>query len=111
MKPNDLLEIQYTRDDVNYETWYSDWMKQLANRYTVDELNKMHGIAKSEAEHGSQVHLRAIQKSTSMQSNSQHRAQARNVVSAAGDTAIAVMGAIEIHYLFPEHANRRSKED
>lgn len=98
------MEIQYTRDDVDFETWYSAWMKQLAKHYTVAELEaKLYG-AKKEASKAAVVHLRAIQRTHSMTSNSQARAHAHNVTAAAGDYAIALRGAIEIHKLFPEHA-------
>lgn len=100
-------EIKYTRDDVDFETWYSSWMKQLAKSYTVTELEaKLYG-AKSEANRASKSHLRAIQRTHSMSSNSQTRAHARNVTAAAGDYAIALRGAIEIHKLFPEHARQK----
>ena len=100
------MDIQYTRNDVDFETWYSSWMKQLAKSYTVKELEiKLYG-AKSEAEKSSRNHLRAIQRTHSMSSNSQARAHARNITAAAGDYAIALRGAIEIHQLFPEQAKR-----
>jgi len=41
-----------------------------------------------------------------MQSQSQRRAQTGNLTRAAGDKAIAIRGALEIHDLFPEHARR-----
>lgn len=93
---------KYTRNDVDYDTWYSEWMKQLAKTNTLEELDaKLHG-AKHEAKKAAAVHLRAIQKTHSMSSNSQARAQARNATAAAGDYGIALRGAIEIHILFPD---------
>lgn len=97
-------ERKYGREDVDYETWYSDWMKQLARRHTRVELERLLGIKSAEASKAAQSHLRAIQATTSMQSNSQRRAQTGNVVRAAGDYMIALNGALEIHDLFPEHA-------
>ena len=98
--------IQYTRNDVDYETFYSSWMKTLAKSNTMPELeSKLYG-AKYEANKSSQTHLRAIDRTHSMSSNSQARAHARNITAAAGDYAIALCGAIEIHNLFPEHAKR-----
>ncbi len=103
------MDIQYTRDDVDFETWYSSWMKQLAKLFTVEELeSKLYG-AKKEANKSSRSHLRAIERTHSMGSNSQARAHARNVTAAAGDYAIALRGAIEIHKLFPEYAKRPTK--
>jgi hypothetical protein len=95
---------QYGRDDVDYATWYSDWMRQLARSYTRGELERMLYGASSEAAHSARSHLRAVQRSTSIGSNSQARAQARNATAAAGDYGIALRGALEIHDLFPEHA-------
>lgn len=101
-----MNDIQYTRDDVDFETWYSSWMKQLAKFYTVAELEeKLYG-AKREANRAATSHLRAIQRTHSMTSNSQARAHAHNVTAAAGDYAIALRGAIEIHQLFPEMAKQ-----
>ena len=100
---------QYGRNDVEYKDWYSDWMKRLARRYSYEELSEQYEIACGEAyKHGMQ-HLKAIQKSTSMTGNSQHRAQARNCVAASGEYKIALSGAIEIHELFPEHAKNEIK--
>lgn len=59
-----------------------------------------------EARGASESHLKAIQATGSMQGNSSRRAHARNVAAAAGETIIAIKGAIEIHELFPEHAKQ-----
>ena len=94
----------YTREEIDYNTWYSAWMKQLAQNYTLAELErKLHGNRKRVGKETAS-HLRAIKSSVSMQSNSQRRAQSGNVVTARGDEMIALNGAIEIHKLFPEHA-------
>lgn len=98
---------KYTRNDVEYSTWYSTWMKQLAQNYTEQELECMLYGASKDAKHSALQHLNAIAKSHSMSSNSQRRAQTRNVTAAAGDKAIAIRGAIEIHELFPEFARQK----
>ena len=103
------LDIKYTRGDVNYDTWYTEYMKQLAKNYTAEELEKMYYKAKGDAKRGSLTHLRAIEKTHSMTSNSQARAQAGNVVKAASEQATAIIGAIEIHYLFPEMGKQEAK--
>lgn len=95
---------QYGRGDVEYATWYSSWMKALALLHTADELRQLERGASADALRGARSHLRAIQKTGSMTGNSQARAHARNVTSAAGDFGIAIRGAIEIHELFPEFA-------
>ena len=96
-------ERKYGRDDVDYETWYSAWSKQLAKNYTRRELEKRVGIAAKAASKAAGTHLRAIQATHSMTSQSQRRAQSGNVVRAAGEERIAVSGALEIYDLFPEH--------
>lgn len=104
--PSAETERQYGRNDVDYDTWYSDWMKRLAKDYSREQLErKLHGT-KREAKRAAESHLKAIEASGSMQSNSQRRAQARNVTAAKGDEAIALRGALEIHELFPEHAHQ-----
>jgi len=38
-----VMTRQYTRDDIDFETWYSPWMKLLARSYTAEELQaKLH---------------------------------------------------------------------
>lgn len=95
---------QYGRDDVDYATFYSAWMRRLAMLHTKSELERMAGVASTEAQRAALTHLRAIQRTGSMTGNSAARAHGRNVVSGAGETAAAARGAIEIHELFPEHA-------
>ncbi|QSL63961.1 hypothetical protein G0D86_29685 (plasmid) [Burkholderia multivorans] len=97
---------QYGRDDVQFDSWYSEWMKQLAATYTLDELHRMLEATESEALRACKRHHESIRKSTSMQSCSARRAHARNLVEAAGERRIAIAGAIEIHELFPEHAKQ-----
>lgn len=94
---------QYERHDVDYETWYSPWMKRLAKTHTRAELEFMLLGASAEATKAGYSHLRAIEASASMDGCASRRAALRNVVSAAGDKAIALRGAIEIYDLFPEH--------
>lgn len=97
---------KYGRDDVEYETWYSAWMKRLAKTHTKKELESIYESKKLDANKAAYSHLRAIQKSHSMNGNSMSRAHSRNCVSAAGDYKIALDGAIEIHELFPEEAKQ-----
>jgi hypothetical protein len=89
--------------ELNYETWYPDWSKQLALQYTkaelIDEFEKVGGALRA----STASHLRAIEKSTSMQGNSQHRAQARNVVASQGEYKINLGCALDIYKNFPEH--------
>lgn len=104
-----MLPINYERQDVDYATFYSDWMKRLALGHTKAELLEMLGIKSAEASRAAAGHLRAIQRTTSMQGASAARAHGRNVTAAAGDAAIAVRGALAIHQLFPEFAKQATQ--
>ena len=84
-------------------------MKGLAKRMTRAEILRELGVASCESAKAAKAHHNAIARSSSMSSNSQRRAQARNVVAAAGEYKIALSGALEIHDLFPEHG-KTSKE-
>jgi len=87
----------------DYHTWYSDWMKQLALHYTKAELErKLNGNAR-QLHSATATHHNAIARTTGMASQSQRRAQARNVVAAKGEEAIAIRGALRIYEEFPEH--------
>lgn len=96
---------QYGREDVEYDSWYSDWMKVLARTKTRKQLESMLGTSARDAAAGAASHLRAIEATGSMTGCSQRRAQMGNATSAAGEKMIAVSGALEIHDLFPEHAH------
>lgn len=90
----------------DFNTWYSPWMKTLAQNYTKSELESRLAKVRSEAIPAAQSHLRAIQATASMSGNSSRRAHARNIISSIGDETIAVRGALEIHELFPERAKK-----
>jgi hypothetical protein len=79
-------------------------MKQLAKKYLKNELETLYYGASNKVAKYAKQHLNAISKSSSMESNSQARAQTRNNVAASGEYKIALNGAIEIHDLFPEFA-------
>lgn len=93
----------YGRDDVEYSTWYSRWMKDLARTKTRKELESLLGVSAMHAKAGAAAHLRAIDATSSMGGQSQRRAHSRNVMAAAGEYRIAISGALEIYDLFPEH--------
>lgn len=92
-----------TRETIDYDTWYSPWMKLLAKSSTLAELQARLGRNRGRVHKESMAHLRAVQATTSMSSQSQRRAQTGNVVRATGDEAIAIRGALEIYQIFPEH--------
>ncbi len=95
---------QYERADIDYDTWYSPWMKMLARSNTRRELEAMGGKSRTEADKASTSHLAAIAATSSMGGQSARRARTRNMTAGAGDQLIAINGALEIHDLFPEHA-------
>lgn len=98
-----MTDRKYGRDDVDYATWYSDWMKRLAKAHTRAELEKQLGVNRKEGNKAATSHLRAIERTTSMTSNSQRRAHSRNTVTLSYETRVALEGALEIYELFPEH--------
>jgi hypothetical protein len=88
---------------MNYEELkkegYYDWAIFLARNYTLEELQtKLNKLIKK-TEHIATSHLNAIEKSTSMQSNSQHRAQTGNSLRANYEEKTALKHAIEIKQL------------
>jgi len=83
---------------------YSDWSRQLARNNTQEELQKQLAKLKGEQVKNKASHLRAIDKTTSMQSNSQHRAQSGNVVRGNYERRSAIENALEVHKYYPEKA-------
>lgn len=100
---------QYGRDDVDYQTWYSDWMKRLASTMTRSQIEEAIGVKSKEASAAARQHLSAVEATHSMGGQGQRRAQTRNVMAAAGEHKIALSGALEIHDLFPEYAMKDSQ--
>lgn len=98
------IERKYGRDDVDYATFYTGWMKRLAQWHTLDELRVMAGHTESAASNAAKSHMSAVQKTGSMQGNSSARARTRMSLEGASERAFALSGAIEIHELFPEFA-------
>lgn len=78
-------------------------MKLLARNHTRAEIAALLGVKTAEASNSARSHLRAIERTGSMGGNSQARAHSRNVTAAAGDYKIALVGALEIYDLFPQH--------
>jgi hypothetical protein len=85
---------------------YSHWEKYLAASKTVEELQREVNICEQLHEKYAKSHLAAIEKSTSMQSNSQRRAQSRNNVTANNEKKYACLQAIEIHKHYPQFAKK-----
>jgi len=81
---------------------YSDWSRQLARNNTQEELQKQLAKLQGEQVKNTASHLRAVDKTTSMQSNSQHRAQSGNVVRGNYERRNAIENALEIHKYYPE---------
>lgn len=85
---------------------YSPGARSFAKTYTQQELEKMLAKLEGEQAKNTRAHLDAIEKSTSMAGNSQHRAQAGNVVSANWEQRRLLRDAIEIHQIYPEKTRR-----
>lgn len=87
----------------DYETWFSDWMKQLALTYTRSELERQLTGNRHLAERATSAHHRAISATSGMASHSQRRAHARNAAAATGNRGIALRGALRIYDEHPIH--------
>jgi hypothetical protein len=93
-------DYQYGRDDIDYETWYSDHAKRLAASYTAAELRAKLGEARDTGERYSRQWLNA----RNQQTNRVHETSLH--AAAAGQDAMAIRSALEIHVLFPEHGKQ-----
>lgn len=81
---------------------YSPWSRQLAKGYSKDQLESMLYGSKKDLTKATQSHLNAINKSSSMQGNSQARAQSGNSVSGAYEKKNAIENALELYEYYPE---------
>jgi hypothetical protein len=88
-----------------YET-YSSWSRQLARTYTVAELQKEVNKYEGLSEKYAKQHLSSIQASTSMNSQSQRKAHARNNVTFNYEKKQAYKNAIELHMYYPEKCKK-----
>ena len=79
---------------------YSQWSRTMAVNYTEKELDKMLRGVDAKLEKAKNSHLSSINRTSSMQSNSQQRSQARNLVSYLGEQKQALKDAIEIKQKF-----------
>ena len=85
---------------------YSAWARQLAATYSRADLEKMLRETERELERATASHLRAVSASTSMSSQSQRRAQARNRVTGVAERKRALKDALEILQHYPDKAKR-----
>lgn len=90
---------------------YSQIARLLARTKTKEEIIKEIKQINKELEKATKSHLRAIKQSTSMQSNSQRRAQAGNLVAGLGERKMALENALEIHKYYPEKCKRNAQEE
>lgn len=75
---------------------YSDWAHMLAKNQTEAQLKKeISRLEKKQIAHG-RAHLRAIEKTTSMQGNSQSRAQSKNLLVGNYERITAHRHALEL---------------
>ncbi len=89
-------EPQWKYDD------YSPFVQKLAKTYTLKELEKQRDKFDGQRDRLAQSHLSSIEKTTSMQSNAQRRAQARNSMTANYQDYQDRVRAIEIYKYYPE---------
>ena len=90
---------------------YSQFARLLARTKTKEEIIKEIKQINKELEKATKSHLKAIKQSTSMQSNSQRRAQARNLVAGLGERKMALENALEIHKYYPEKCKKMLRRD
>lgn len=91
---------------LKYEA-YSDWSRLIASNYTKEEIETViYGTERKRASLG-KSHLNAINKSTSMQSNSQARAQTGNFFRANYEKLNAHENALELHEFYPEKCKQK----
>lgn len=81
---------------------YNDWSRRLALIKPKEEIEKRLMQIGGEINSASASHLRAIQRTGSMSSNSQARAHGRNVISGLGEEKMALKNALEIYQFWPE---------
>lgn len=88
-----------------YES-YSSWSRRLAEQYIVEELEKVVNECEYLSGKYAKQHLSAIDATTSMQSQSQRRAHARNNLSGNYEKKQAYKNALELHKYYPEKCKR-----
>jgi hypothetical protein len=81
---------------------YSSWSRQLAKNYTLKELKKVAGECESLTDKYAKQHLSAIEATSSMQSQSQRRAQTKNNLTGNYEKKTAYNHAIELYKYYPE---------
>lgn len=104
-----LLEDDKPTNTHDYNTWYSAYSKHLAITHSDSELFEMFVDIDEQLSSATATHLRAIEKSHSIQGNSQHRAQAGNVVRGLSQEKSSVVSAREIHKLFPQYTKQYAR--
>lgn len=82
---------------------YNDWAKQIFKSQSIKEIKKVITECEFLSNKYSMQHLEAIQKTTSMQSNSQRRAQTGNNVKGNFEKKVAYKQALELHINFSEY--------
>ena len=88
-----------------YES-YSLWSRQLAETHTLKELIKVANECEFLSDKYAKQHLSAIEATTSMQSQSQRRAHAKNNVVGNYEKKRAYLNAIELYQYYPQHCKQ-----
>ncbi len=109
------MSIRKEWQNLSNQEWryeeYSQIARILARTKTKEEIIKEIERINKELEKATKSHLKAIKQSTSMQSNSQRRAQASNLVAGLGERKMALENALEIHKYYPEKCKRNAQEE
>lgn len=90
---------------------YSDWSRLIAKNYTRAEIEKEVGITNNARGKLADSHRRAIEKSTSMQSSAQGRAQSGNAMRGNYERFNAHKNALEIYDYYPEKTKEGVKPE
>jgi cobalamin biosynthesis protein CobT len=85
---------------------YSRWSRQLAEQYSLEELEKEARKCQFLSDKYARQHLAAIEATSSMQSQAQRRANARNNCAGNYEKKRAYLDAIELHRYYPERCKK-----
>ncbi|MCK5158518.1 MAG: hypothetical protein KAR08_05150 [Candidatus Heimdallarchaeota archaeon] len=107
-KPHSEETKQETKQHVWEYSDYPEWSQSIAKTTSKSDIEKRINTLESNRDKYAESHLKAIEKSTSMQSNSQARAQTGNVVRANYEELQAYKNALEIQKNHPEKVKAKS---
>jgi hypothetical protein len=99
-------KVEATAPATNAPQWkyedYSAWSRQIAQNYTRKEIEKEIGLADGKRAGLGKSATAAVDRTTSMQSNSQARAQTSNALRGNWERLNAYQNALELYDFYPE---------